>query len=566
MRQKIRLGDLLVQQHIITTEQLENTLKNQSQSGRKLGQELIAQGFLSEEQLLQFLSEQLNIPYTDIKRHTFSTELAQQIPETLARRYRVIIIAQEYDSILLGMADPTDIFAYDEIRHLLKRPLKLSVVRESDLLDMLDIIYRNKEAMHSLAGELDEELVNIDNPINVGLEDTNTPVVRFLLTLLTDAVQVRASDIHIEPDETVLRIRMRIDGLLNEQVVNEKRIATALVSRLKLMADLNISEKRLPQDGSFTITIKNQVIDIRLSTMPIQYGESIVLRLLNKSTGLLNLSQLGIANDLNKQDQTLTRFKEIIHRPHGLVLVTGPTGSGKTTTLYAALDELNCAEKKIVSIEDPIEYRLPRINQIQVKEQIGLTFSTILRSTLRQDPDIILIGEMRDEETAEIGLRSAMTGHMVLSSLHTNDAISTASRLIDMGCQPYLVATSLQAIIAQRLLRKICQNCIMPYEPTTLERRWMEQFPPMNDYPLYYGQGCHYCQHTGYQGRFGVYELLEMDQNLAAALHNNNHAQFIQLCQQLPTFTPLSHSAIEYAKEGQTTLQEVIRLSGSINQ
>lgn len=364
------------------------------------------------------------------------------------------------------MADPLDIFAYDELVRVLKQPIKQAVVRESELLNTLDLVYRRTDEIASLAEELEDELGDdaFDlADLSAESESADAPVVKLLQTLFEDAVQARSSDIHIEPDESVVRIRQRVDGgVLQEQVMKEKRVNAALVLRLKLMAGLNISEKRLPQDGRFNVRVKGRSIDVRVSTMPVQYGESVVMRLLDQSQGMLDLQGTGMPPHL------LERFRKLIKKPpHGMILVTGPpTGSGKTTTLYGALTELNKPEVKIITAEDPVEYRLPRITQVQVNPKIGLEFANVLRASLRQDPDIILVGEMRDHETVEIGLRAAMTGHLVLSTLHTNDSISSAMRLIDMGgAEPFLVASSLLGVVAQRLVRRVCDNCKEPYQP-----------------------------------------------------------------------------------------------------
>ncbi|MED5440119.1 MAG: GspE/PulE family protein, partial [Pseudomonadota bacterium] len=369
-----------------------------------------------------------------------------------------------------------------------------------------------------------------------------------------------ASDVHIEPEESQLRIRLRVDGELQEQIMKEKRVASALVSRLKIMSGLDISEKRLPQDGRFNIRVRNKNIDVRLSTMPVQFGESVVMRLLDQSGGILSMASLGM------RDQIRKRFEYLIARPHGLILVTGPTGSGKTTTLYAALTQLNQAEKKIITAEDPIEYRLPRINQVQVNTKVGLEFSTVLRAALRQDPDIVLIGEMRDHETAEIGLRAAMTGHMVLSTLHTNDAQSAAARLMDMGVDSYLVASSLRAVLAQRLIKKLCPHCTQNYEPDDQEKAWLETMEPGSSSRQYLnGRGCHHCNNTGYQGRVGIYELLELDANMIGALRKGDSQGFSEAALKSPYFRPLAMSALDFATEGVTSLEEVFRVSATLD-
>jgi MSHA biogenesis protein MshE len=560
-KKKIRIGDLLVEHKVISEAQLHSALAEQKKSGLKLGRTLIALGYLTEDQLLEFLSRQLQIPFIDLKHYKYKPETVRLIPETLARRYRVVVLDAAQETVLVGMADPTDIFAYDELARILKRPVREAVVREAELLRTIDQVYRRTDEITSLAEELSEELSETDFDLATlaqGSDVTEAPVVKLLQSIFEDAVQIGASDIHIEPDEAVLRIRQRIDGVLHEQVMKEKRIATALVSRLKLMSGLDISEKRLPQDGRFNIRVKDHNIDVRVATMPIQYGESVVMRLLDQSGGILDLAQVGMPADI------LQRFRRNIHRPHGMVLVTGPTGSGKTTTLYAALSEINSAEKKIITVEDPVEYRLPRVNQVQVHTKIGLGFANVLRTALRQDPDIILVGEMRDQETAEIGLRASITGHLVLSTLHTNDAVSTAIRLIDMGIPGFMVATALQAIIAQRLVRRICDSCTATYTPEAQEQAWLDNLLGAQADSLQFrrGTGCPHCNNTGYHGRIGVFELLELDQPMADALRRNDAAAFGHAVKANTSFRPLALNTLDYAVAGITTLEEVLRVAG----
>ncbi len=564
LRKKIRLGDLLVKSNVISETQLMEALAAQKKSGHKLGKVLIQSGFVSEMEMLSELSIQLNIPFIELKNFNYEADTVKLIPETIARRYRAIAIKENKDgSIIVGMADPTDIFAFDELNKVLKRPIKEAVVRESDLMLAIDKMYRHTQEISSLAEELGDELSETDFDLAALADNSdvvNAPVVKLLQTIFDDAIQVGASDIHIEPDENVLRIRQRIDGVLHEHVMKEKRISQALVSRLKLMSGLNISERRVPQDGRFNIRVKDKSIDVRLSTMPIQHGESVVMRLLDQSSGILELSHLGLPEKL------LHDLRNEIHRPYGLILVTGPTGSGKTTTLYAALSELNNSEKKIITVEDPVEYRLPRVNQVQVHPKIGLTFASVLRAALRQDPDIVLVGEMRDNETAEIGLRAAMTGHLVLSSLHTNDAISSANRLLDLGAEGYLIATALRAIVAQRLIRKICANCKEQHQLDAHERSWLLNSigEKTNQTTFHKGNGCHECGNSGYRGRIGVFELLKIDDTIADALRQSNASLFAKRAQASPSFRSFSQHALDYAIQGVTSLEEVIRVSGTI--
>lgn len=562
-RKKIRIGDLLVQNEVITEAQLMTALAEQKKTGRKLGQALTDLGYVEEDNLLNFLSKQLDIPFVQLRHYSFNDALVKRLPEAQARRFRALILAQQGDELLVGMADPMDIFAYDELVRILQQPVKQAVVRESELLSTLDLVYRRTDEIASLATELEDELSDdaFDLADLSADSDTNdAPVVKLLQSIFEDAIQTRSSDVHIEPDEFVLRIRQRIDGVLQEQVMKEKRVIAALVLRLKLMAGLNISEKRLPQDGRFNVRVKGRSIDVRVSTMPVQYGESVVMRLLDQSQGLLDLEGTGMPPAL------LARFRRLIRKPYGMILVTGPTGSGKTTTLYGALSELNRPEVKVITVEDPIEYRLPRITQVQVHPKIGLDFASVLRASLRQDPDIILVGEMRDRETVEIGLRAAMTGHLVLSTLHTNDAIGSAMRLLDMGAEPFLVSSSLLGIVAQRLIRKVCENCKMPHTLSQQERIWLQGMtgqPAGAASQFVAGAGCYQCGNTGYRGRMGAYELLELDEPMLDALRRQDYSAFNKAARNSPHYEALDRCALRYAEQGLTTLEEAARVSAS---
>ncbi len=453
MRLKLRkrLGDLLVEENIVTEEQIEQALSTQKKTGRKLGATLIQLGFLSEKQMLTFLSQQLGVPLVDLNRAEIDAAAVQLLPEVHARRLRALVLSQQGNTIRVAMSDPADLSAQEALFSQLQQyQVEMVIASERQLVDSFDRFYRRTKEIASFAEKLHSEH-QVNDDFNFGISDNDNEevtVVKLINSLFEDAIQVGASDIHIEPDERVLRLRQRIDGVLHETLLNEVNIASALVLRLKLMANLDISEKRLPQDGRFNIKSRGQSVDIRLSTMPVQYGESVVMRLLNQTSGVQELEQSGLPEHL------LTRLRKQLRRPHGMILVTGPTGSGKTTTLYGALSELNQPSKKIITAEDPVEYRLPRVNQVQVNSKIDLSFSKILRTFLRQDPDIILIGEMRDQETVEIGLRAALTGHLVLSTLHTNDSVDSALRMMDMGAPGYLVASAVRAVLAQRLVKK----------------------------------------------------------------------------------------------------------------
>lgn len=558
-RLKMRLGDLLVHEGIISESQLASALAAQQSNGRKLGATLIELNYLTEDQLLQFLSQQLNVQFLDIAQRRIDPKAAQLLPEVHARRLRALVLEDHGSSVLLGMSDPADLASLDQIAPLLEpKKIELAVVRESQLIEAFNNLYRRTQEIQSFAHQLQEEYEETESIDFAALssdgEQDNT-IARLLQSLFEDAVQVRASDIHIEPDEKVLRIRQRVDGVLQESVLQETGIAPAMVLRLKLMASLDISEKRLPQDGRFQIRVKGRTIDVRMSTMPVQHGESVVMRLLDQSAGLLSLEETGMPPAVAQ------RLRRIIQSPHGMVLVTGPTGSGKTTTLYGLLSELNQPGVKIITVEDPVEYRLPRINQVQINHKIGLDFAGVLRTSLRQDPDILMVGEMRDQETAEMGLRGALTGHLVLSTLHTNDAVTSTLRLIDMGAAPYLVASALRAILAQRLVRKVCQHCKEPYQPDELEQSWLRHFRAPDGLTFWRGKGCQSCHYSGYKGRVGVFELLVIDKPLADALRRDDSDEFSRLAYNKADFRTLGSMALDYARQGVTSLDEVIRVS-----
>lgn len=564
---KMRLGDLLVQEQIISESQLIHALSEQKSTGKKLGRTLIDLNSLSEEQLLRFLSHQLNIPFLDISRRAIPSEVVNLLPEVQARRFRALVVEDNGDSALVAMSDPADLQAMDNIEAVLSpKAMKIAAVTEQQLLDAFDHLYRRTDQIAAIAGKLEEEYSADDQFDLASLtdddSDNETTVVKLLQSIFEDAVQMRASDIHIEPGEKLLRIRQRIDGQLHENTLPESSIAAALVLRLKLMAGLDISEKRLPQDGRFHMEIKGHKIDVRMSTMPIYHGESVVMRLLDQSAGLLTLNETGMPPDI------LARVRKQIKRPHGMLLVTGPTGSGKTTTLYGVLSELNTADRKIITVEDPVEYQLPRINQVQVNHKIGLDFSRVLRTTLRQDPDIIMVGEMRDQETVEIGLRGALTGHFVLSTLHTNDAITSALRLLDMGAASYLVASALRVIIAQRLVRRVCQNCSKEYQLSAQDKVWLDSVS-QEDYSqanFRHGSGCQSCNGSGYRGRVGVFEILELDDAMVEAMRTGNPQDFARAAHESPNFTPLAISAMKYLAEGVTTIEEVAKLVEDVSE
>ena len=561
--EKLRLGDVLVQQRLISQEQLQQTLELQRQTGKKVGRLLIETGIITEELLANGLARQLRIPFVNLKTFPFRADVVRLLPESAARRFRALALEDKGDTLLVALADPLDLFAFDELTRLLKRNIAIAAVPETQLALAFDRLYRRTEEISGLARALEKDLGDAvdfgELTASVGLE--GAPVVRLLQSLFEDAMQVGASDVHIEPQESGLQIRVRVDGVLQTQTMADKRIGGALAQRLKLMAGLDISEKRLPQDGRFSVRLKEHTIDVRLSTLPTTYGESAVMRLLNQGAGMKRLDNIGMPADM------LKRFREVLGRSAGLVLVTGPTGSGKTTTLYAALAEINAAELKVITVEDPVEYRLPGITQVQVNDKIELTFARVLRACLRQDPDVILVGEMRDAETAEIGLRAAITGHLVLSTLHTRDAISTPFRLLDMGVPPFMVATSLQAVIAQRLVRLNCVECAEPHEPSLQEQSWLSAM--INDgetVTAKRGRGCSSCNGTGYSGRQGVYELLEMDAILTQAASRSDPAAFMALARERMKGHTMAYHVLQLVRQGKTSLAEGLRIGFDVDE
>lgn len=561
--EKIRLGDVLVAQKAISQEQLRVALEQQKKSGRRLGRVLVEQGFVNDEQICEAISRQLNIQYVNLKFYNLNQDVVRRLPEAQARRFRAIVLEDRRASVLVGMADPTDLFAYDELGRILQKDLEVAVVGEAALLQTVDRVYRRTEEISGLAKELERDVGDsyVDfGALGAGAEDA--PVVKLLQSVFEDAIQVNASDVHIEPQETALQIRFRIDGALNPQTQADPKIAPALALRLKLMAGLDISEKRLPQDGRLNVIARDQKVDVRMSTMPTQYGESVVLRLLNRRATRQSLDSLGMP------PQMLLRFREIIQKTAGMVLVTGPTGSGKTTTLYSALSEVNTPERKIFTVEDPVEYRLAGINQVQVNEKIDLTFARVLRSALRQDPDIILVGEIRDEDTAQIALRAALTGHLVFSTLHTKDSVSTPIRLIDMGAPAYMVATSVHAVLAQRLVRLNCETCNTEYQPDTNELRWLaaELGADYASHKYFHGRGCSHCNGTGFAGRIGVYEMLEMTPELARAVVARDPNMFGEVARPQMQGARLTDRALELVLKGRTTVAEVLKVATQVEE
>jgi type IV pilus assembly protein PilB len=551
------LGEILIDSGIITHSQLEDTLNKQKVTGKKLGELLIEDGIIDEKQLIEALEYQLKIPYIDFTNFVIDTEVPRLISESLARRHMLIPVARDGNQITVAMTDPLNLYAIDDVNIATGLSVKPALALRSHIQNAVDQYYGKESAEKAVEDftrevgieqitEIEEEILN---------EVNNAPVVRLVDSIIQHAIRTKASDIHIEPYEKNIRIRFRIDGELQEIMTSSKTTHSAIVTRIKILGRMDIAEKRIPQDGRVEMHVDNKDVDLRLSVLPTVYGEKIVIRLLDRSSTILTKSQLGFS------EENIKMFDKIIQSPNGIILVTGPTGSGKTTTLYAVLQELNKINRNIITVEDPVEYRLEGINQVQVNAKAGLTFASGLRSILRQDPDIIMIGEIRDAETAEIAVRAAITGHLVLSTMHTNDSASTVSRMVDMGIEPYLVSSSVVGIVAQRLVKKICENCKTEYNPTHTE---MDLLNLRDDDILYRGAGCSVCGNTGYKGRTSIHEIMLMTREIRELVdHRAPIDELRTLSAKYGTIT-LKDSCSQLVKKGITTSEEMLKVTYSL--
>ena len=555
------LGNLLVEQGLLTPEKLAEALREQERTGRLLGRVLVENRFVTEEQVARTLAGQLKVPYIDLRRYEVNFATVRALTEMQARRFRGLILEERADTYLVGMVDPFDLRAQDEISTLLRRPVDVALITNDQLVQTIDRVYRKTELIGEFAKEVEREIANDDQIVDLNALDDSSqaedaPVVRLLQTVFDDAVQVRASDIHIEPGEKKLVVRFRIDGVLHPQLEADPRIASAVLVRLKLMAGLDIAEKRLPQDGRIAVRSGTRRLDVRMSTMPAQYGESVVLRVLMREGELIDLAKTGMPLPVFES------FVKVLRAPHGIVLVTGPTGSGKTTTLYGALQRLNDPGVKILTCEDPVEYRVAGLVQVQINEKVDLGFARVLRAFLRQDPDVLLVGEIRDQETAQIAVRAAMTGHLVLSTLHTNDAASTPGRLLDMGVPGFMIASTVLAVLSQRLVRLTCRYCIEPYSPTPDELEWVKHYAPdqLAQAKFQRGKGCTRCNGVGYTGRTGVYEMLEMTAPLAAVIHGSDTREFERVAREQQGRNTIARHALDLLFAGETTIAEVMQV------
>ncbi len=557
------MGELLVKASLITEEQLRKALQQQDASGGKLGSNLVKLGYVSEDDITSFLSRQYGVPSINLSHFEIDSAVIKLVPSELAQKHQVIPLSRTGSVLTVAMADPSNIFAIDDIKFMTGFNVETVVASETSIKNAINRYYDSSGLVQDIMKTFDDKDVS---QVADGEEDVNVselqkatedaPVVKLVNLILTDAIKKGASDIHIEPYEKEFRVRYRIDGVLYGVMSPPLKLRAALTSRVKIMAQLDISERRLPQDGRIKIKMANKEMDYRVSTLPTLFGEKVVLRLLDKSNLQLDMTKLGF------EPKALANFEGAITAPYGMVLVTGPTGSGKTTTLYSALHRINSPETNIMTAEDPVEFNLPGINQVQMKAEIGLNFAAALRSFLRQDPDVIMVGEIRDYETAEIGIKAALTGHLVLSTLHTNDAPSTISRLLNMGVEPFLVSASTNLIVAQRLVRKICRECkeevqVPPGVLTNLG------FPPEEAKSItsYHGKGCNSCSETGYRGRLALYEVMSINEEVKKMILDGASTMELREAARRNGMLTLRESGLQKLREGITTLEEVMRVT-----
>jgi general secretion pathway protein E len=558
------LGRILGDKFNLSSSKLEEALAYQREKGGRLGEALLHLRALREEELLEGLAIQFGLPWMPrLDSTAIDHELIKKVPIAFCRRYRVLPLRHEGGTILVASTDPLETVALDDLRLLLGTPVKPVLTTGVSLLARLNQVYDEaaspagaEEVMEDIAASesLDQLAHELDEPQDLLDATDEAPIIRLVNSVLFQAVRQRASDIHFESFERGLVVRYRIDGVLYPVLTPPKRLQASIIARIKIMAGLNIAEKRLPQDGRFAIRTAGKDVDLRVSVLPTSHGERVVLRLLEKENRLLNLSEMGFSTE------RLSVIHQLIQLAHGIILVTGPTGSGKTTTLYAALSHINAPDKNIITVEDPVEYQLLGIGQMQVNPKINLTFATGLRSILRQDPDVIMIGEIRDRETAEIAIHASLTGHLVFSTLHTNDAASAATRLIDMGIEPFLVASSVVAVLAQRLLRKICPDCKRSYQPSAEELSRLE-LPPGTRATLYRGAGCAACSQTGYRGRTGIFELMVLDDDIRRLIGGKADSTAIKQAAVAKGMVTLKQEGTERVLQGHTTLEELMRIT-----
>jgi type IV pilus assembly protein PilB len=549
---------MLLSEGLITQAQLDAALKAQAERGLPIGQLLVELGAVTEAVLTGALARQLGLEFVDLAEHPIDRGAVALLPEAMARRLLALPVGWEDDRLQVAMADPGNVLAIDDLRAVTGAEIQVVVATRTQLAEAIDRFHRLDAEVDEVAQIAAEELAGDDDEAvaREGVEDA--PIVKFVNLLIAQAVADRASDIHVEPTESDLRIRFRVDGVLHEVMHSPRSIQGGVISRLKVMADINIAERRIPQDGRISLNVAGKAIDLRVATLPTVYGEKVVMRILDKTQARLSLEDLGF------HPAVLPRFEACFRKPYGTVLVTGPTGSGKSTTLYATLNVLNSADKNVITVEDPVEYRLPGVNQVQVNPKAGLTFASALRSILRSDPDIVLVGEIRDRETATIAIEASLTGHLVLSTLHTNDAASTPMRLVEMGVEPFLVVSALDCVVAQRLARKLCDRCREEYEPThaeLTEAGWPAALLKAEGAPsLYRAVGCAACSRTGYRGRLAVHEVLVMSEEIRRMVVERYSSDDIKKTALAQGMLTLREDGLVKVAQGKTTLEELFRV------
>ncbi len=560
---KKKIGDLLIEKGLITKAQLKECLQFQGFSGKRLGEVLTEKGFVTEDQLIDTISERLSIPKISLASMVIDPNVLRHVSVEVARRYTLIPIFEIGNTLTIAMADPLNIIAIDEIKYQTGLNIKRAITTISEIKESVEKYYSISDSLSHIIHETADSQTTIQKKKSEGFivdsAESDSPIVKFVNIIISKAVREGASDIHIEPEEDRIRIRYRVSGIMREEAAPPKTMQSELVSRIKVAANLDVSEKRLPQDGRFLMSMDGRGIDLRVSTLPTIHGEKIVIRILDRKNLSLTFTQLGLTEQLEE------RWKNLIHKPEGLILISGPTSSGKTSTLYATLQDINSIEKNIVTVEDPVEYSLPLITQIQINEKAGLTFPSSLRSLLRQNPDIIMIGEIRDSETASMAIRSSLTGHLVFSTIHTNDAPSSVTRLIDMGIENYLVASAVKGVLAQRLVRKNCPNCIESYTPleSLLEKTGLSEFASTISFKK--GVGCPKCRMTGYAGMTGIFEYFEVNPVLAEMVLSNSSIHAIREEARKYGFVPLFEMGLEKISKGEICLEELLKETSNVD-
>lgn len=558
-RKNILLGDFLLEQKLITEEELRRGLKYHKETGKLLGRCLVELGVIDEKSLIKALSEQMGVQYVSLKKYNVDPSVVQLVPPDFAHTYRIFPLFKIEDKLTVGMVNPLDVIAIDRLSQLTKLQIEPVVCHAQDIEDAIYKHYKNSDSIRGAEKHFsydDEDPLKVEDESRLRMEAEEGPVVKLVNIILEQAINDGASDIHIEPKETTLSVRYRIDGILHEVLSPPKKMQLAIASRIKILSSMNIAERRLPQDGRFRWKSDRKLVDLRVSTLPVAHGENVVLRILDTTKSVLGFRELGMEDSLTEE------FRFLLHKAYGILLVVGPTGSGKSTTLYAALQEIESPDKCIVTLEDPIEYNLDAIRQSQVNHKIGMSFASGLRSILRQDPDIIMVGEIRDVETAEIAIKAALTGHLVLSTLHTNDAAGAITRLMDMGVEPYLVSSAIQGVLAQRLVRTLCRSCLTKYQPDAKIVEIIAGVRNGNGEKQFLkGKGCDECKGRGFKGRSGVFELLTLDDDTRQMIVDRKSGSEINVFARKQGMRSMVMDGLEKAENGITTIEEVFRVT-----